>query len=367
MKVEGMMEYTALMYLPERAPMDLYTREARRGLSLYTKNVFIMEDCRDLMPEYLRFIRGLVDSPDIPLNVSRETVQQDRVIASMRKTLTKKWLSRFEELANDEREAWEKIWIEFGSAIKEGFHYDPPNKDRLAKIALWKSTHGDGWTTLAEYVERMPTGQDDIYVLIGKTLESLQDSPQLEMFKSKGVEVILLTDAVDEIIVRALDTFEEKKVVDAARGEVDLDEVIAEGEDGKDEEKEESSHDDMLPLCERLQTVLDGPIEEVRPSKRLTDSAVCLVTPENGITLQMEQMMRSMGQEVPQSKRHLELNPNHALIQKLSKLHAKDADDDRLTAFGEILYAQALLSEGGQLENPARYARQIADVLAKAL
>ncbi len=363
-KVEGAREYSALMYLPERAPADLYTRESRRGLSLYVKNVFIMEDCRELMPEHMRFIRGLVDSPDLPLNVSREMVQQDRVIASMRKVLTKKWLSHFTSMLEKDREPFEKIWTEFGAALKEGFHYDPKNKEKLAAISLWQSTAGTAWTTLAEYVERMKDGQDAIYVLAGKDLDTLREAPQLEVFTKKGVEVLLLSDHVDEFVLQSLTEFDGKSLVDISRGEVDLGDMDADAEAAEDNtEKQET----LAPLCTLLQAALDAQIESVRVSNRLTDSAACLVTPENAPSPQMERMMRSMGQDLPPIKRTLELNPDHDLIQKLLALHSEDAEDSRLGEFGELLYAQALLSEGGQLENPARFAKKMASVMARAI
>ena len=364
-KVEGMREYTALMYLPERAPADLYTREARRGLSLYVKNVFIMEDCRELMPEYLRFIRGLVDSPDLPLNVSREMVQQDRVIASMRKMLTKKWLGHLTTMLTEDREAFEKVWTEFGAALKEGYHYDPKNQDKLNAFTLWQSTGEGDWTTLAEYVERMKEGQEEIYVLLGKDLETLREAPQLEVFRKKGVEVLLLTDHVDEFVLQGLESFQEKKLVDISRGEVDLSGL--EGESAEEESDDTEKQESYAPLCGLLKSALEEQISSVRVSKRLTDSAACLVTPQDAPSPQMERMMRAMGQEMPPVKRTLELNPDHALIQKLQALHSENAEDERLGEFGELLYAQALLSEGGQLDNPARFAKKIASVMARAI
>ena len=364
-KVEGMREYTALMYLPERAPADLYTREARRGLSLYVKNVFIMEDCRELMPEYLRFIRGLVDSPDLPLNVSREMVQQDRVIASMRKMLTKKWLGHLNTMLNEDREAFEKVWTEFGAALKEGYHYDSKNQDKLNAFTLWQSTAEGDWTTLAEYVERMKEGQEEIYVLLGKDLETLREAPQLEVFRKKGIEVLLLTDHVDEFVLQGLESFQEKKLVDISRGEVDLSGL--EGESSEEEADDTEKQESYAPLCGLLKNALEEQISSVRVSKRLTDSAACLVTPQDAPSPQMERMMRAMGQEMPPVKRTLELNPDHALIQKLQALHLENSEDERLGEFGELLYAQALLSEGGQLENPARFAKKMASVMARAI
>ena len=317
------------------------------------------------MPEYLRFIRGLVDSSDIPLNVSREMVQQDRAITSIRKVLTKKWLKVFEDKLKNDREGYETFWMEFGPVIKEGYHYDPTNKDRLSSIALWRSTNGEGWTTLSEYVERMKEGQDEIYVLVGKSLETLREAPQLEVFAKKGVEVLLLTDHVDEFILGTLTEFDEKKTNDVARGQVDLSAV---GEaDEKDADAESKWMTKPWDLCELLKTTLEAQISEVRVSARLTDSAACLVSPEDALSPQMEQMMKAMGQEVPTSKRYLEVNPEHVLIQKLSALYSENQEDARIAEFGELLYAQALLSEGGQLENPARYAKRIAEVMARSL
>lgn len=367
LRVEGMMEYTALMYVPGQAPNDLYTREARRGLSLYAKNIFIMEDCRELMPEYLRFIRGLVDSPDLPLNVSREMVQQDRTITSMRKVLTKKWLKVFDDKLKNDREGFETFWMEFGPVLKEGYHYDTTNAERISSFALWRSTGQEGWTTLQEYVDRMKDGQEEIYVLVGKSLETLREAPQLEVFAKKGVEVLLLTDHVDEFVLSALTEFDGKKTNDVARGSVDLSAIGGAEEDTEKEAKDAVDEEALAPLCELLKTTLEAQISEVRISARLTDSAACLVSPEEALSPQMEQMMRAMGQEVPPSKRYLELNPEHALIQKLSALYSENQEDLRIAEFGELLYAQALLSEGGQLDNPSRYAKRIADVMAKSL
>ncbi len=372
-KVEGMQEYTALMYLPEKAPYDLFTRESRRGLQLYVKHVFIMDECRELMPEYLRFVQGLVDSPDLPLNVSRETVQHDRVIAAMRKTLTKKWLTRFQELLDGERERYETLWGEFGQAIKEGFHYEPKNKEKLEKLLLLRSTHGNGWTTLAEYVERAPEGQDRVYYLAGDKLETLRESPQLEVFASKGVEVLLFSDPIDEIMVEHLPEFDGKALQSVSRGEVDLSSVGKKSDDDGDSKAEDKTKDiaeerpELEALLAALGRELAEEVGEVRLSSRLTGSAACLVTPEGAMSPQIERMMAAMGQAAPPTKRLLELNPDHTLIQKLAAVHSDDPDDDRVAEYGRMLYDQALLSEGGQPTNPARFARHIAEVMAAAL
>ena len=371
-KVEGMQEYTALMYLPEKAPFDLFTRESRRGLQLYVKNVFIMDECRELMPEYLRFVRGLVDSPDLPLNVSREMVQQDRVISAMRKTLTRKWLGHFKDMLAADRERYEKMWAEFGQALKEGFHYEPKNKDRLEKLLLFRSTHGEGWTTLGEYLERAPEGQDKIYYLTGDKLETLRESPQLEIFADKGVEVLLFVDPIDEIMVENLAEYDGKALQSVARGEVDLDGVEKDEQDTADEAKDDADeskdeHPELAPLLAALSRELADDVAEVRVSSRLTGSAACLVTPEGAASPQIERMMQAMGQAMPTTKRLLEVNPEHALIGALSAIHTADPDDGRVAQYGRMLHDQALLSEGGQPKNPARFAKSLADVMAAAL
>ena len=283
----------------------------------------------------------------------------------MRKVLTKKWLKQFGDTLKNDREGYESFWVEFGPVLKEGYHYDTANQEKLSNIALWRSTNGEGWTTLSEYVSRMKPGQEEIYVLLGKSLETLREAPQLEVFAKKGVEVLLLVDHVDEFVLGALQSYDDKKVTDVARGKVDLSAVIAEGEEESAEEKVDE--ESLAPLCELLQKALESQIAEVRVSARLTDSAACLVSPEDSLSPQMEQMMRAMGQEVPDTKRFLEVNPEHVLIQKLSALAESGANEARVTEFGELLYAQALLSEGGQLENPARFAKKMATVMAQSL
>ena len=317
------------------------------------------------MPEYLRFIRGLVDSPDLPLNVSREMVQQDRLISAMRKVLTKKWLSHLESKLKSEREDYETLWNEYGQALKEGFHYDAAQKKRLSKLLLCKSTRGDAWTTLAEYIERAGEEQTEIYYLVGDNLARLRESPALESLQDKGVEVLLFAEPVDEIMLSALDEFEGKALRDAARGDIDLD---AKKSDDDAEDKDDKKADDTLKsLVDTLTSALGETVESVKISTRLKASAACLVTPDGGLSPQMERMMKAMGQDVPGQKRTLEVNPDHPLVQKLNALAEANAEDERITEFGEMLYEQALLSEGGQLENPAKFARRVADVMAKVL
>lgn len=372
--VEGMREYSVLVYLPASAPMDLYTREHRRGLQLYARRVFIMEECRELMPEYLRFARGLVDSPDLPLNLSRETVQQDRLIAAIRKRLTRRILGDLKDRLDGDREAYEGFWEPFGPVLKEGFHYEPNQSARLQELLLFRSTAGESWTSLAEYLERMPEGQEGIYYLSGDDLDLLRTSPQLEAFRKHGVEVLLMNDPVDELVVSQLGELEGHSLLSAARGDLDLTGVAskAAGEDGEGEGDDAEAGDEaapsdesLAPLLEVLQAKLDEDIEAVRVSKRLTDSAVCLVAADGGLTPQLEQMMRQMGQEIPPQKRIMEINAKHPLTQKLLEIHEANAEDERLVDYAEMLLDQALLAEGAPLKNPARFAQRVAEVMSR--
>lgn len=379
--IEGVHEYTALMYVPGRAPIDLYAREHRRGLQLYAKRVFIMEECRELMPEHLRFVRGLVDSPDLPLNISREMVQQDRLIAAFRRQLSRRVLDALKGRMERERAEYEAFWVHFGAVLKEGFHYEPAHADTLRALLLYRSTAGDGWTTLAEYIGRMPEGQSDIYYLAGDSVDRLRHAPQIEALRARGIEVLLLTDAVDEIVAVQIGEVDGKRLKDVARGEVDVSGIaaraggVADGGDesaavetpGDAERGQGPAPENLRPVLDHLQSLLADDIETVRVSKRLTDSAVCLVSPEGGMTPQIEQMMRAMGQEVPRQKRVLEVNPKHALIHRLYAIHQVNPTDPRLRDFAEMLLDQALLAEGAPVHNPARFAQRVADLMAKAM
>ncbi|MCB0217616.1 MAG: molecular chaperone HtpG [Chloroflexi bacterium] len=370
--VEGMREYTALLYLPSGAPLDLYTREHRRGLQLYARRVFIMEECRDLMPEYLRFVRGLVDSPDIPLNISREMVQQDRLIASIRKQLTRRVLAALKDRLAGEREAYEAWWSEFGPVLKEGFHYEPVQAPRLQELLLFRSTAQEGWTSLAEYIARMPEAQQAIYYVTGESLELLRDSPQLEAFRARDVEVLLLPDPVDELMVAQLGEVEGKALRSAARGDVDPSELPGGADAAQrvltpEADGGAATPDELGPLLGRLQQVLDETIESVRVSHRLTDSAVCLVAPEGSLSPQLEQMMRAMGQALPEQKRILEVNAGHPLLQRMYARYSVNPEDPQLRDYAEMLLDQALLAEGAPLKNPARFARRVAEVMAKGM
>ncbi len=359
--VEGAQEWTGLLFFPEKAPFDLYSREPRRGLQLYIKRVFIAEDVKELVPEHFRFIKGLVDSADLPLNVSRETVQHDRLVPLIRKRVGNKLLAHCKELLEKDRPRYEKLWEEFGMCIKEGFHYEPAQKDKLAEVVLVKTTTHSGWSTLNEVAERKKEGQTALYYLTGDKVEVLQGAPQLEVFKKKGVEVLLLPEAVDEIMVGALNKFADLELKSAARGELD---GLPETET-KEEKAEKNSN--FAPLTARLLTILADQVAQVRMSDRLTDSAVCLVADQDGMSSQLERMLQAMGQPVPQQKRILELNPDHGLIQALRDLADRDSSDERLAEYAEMLMDQALLAEGAPLKNPARFAQRVASAMAAAV
>ncbi|MFZ4577129.1 MAG: molecular chaperone HtpG [Myxococcota bacterium] len=360
--VEGTQEYTALLYIPSKAPFDLYSREQRRGLQLYIKRVFISEEVKELIPEYLRFVKGLVDSSDLPLNMSREVIQQDRLVAVIRKHLTNKVISYLKDLQAKDRPRYETLWTEFGPALKEGFHYDPTVKDKLADLVLVASTHGPGLFTLKEVAERAKEGQKALYYLTGDNREILGQAPQLEVFRKRGVEVILLGDPIDEIMVGTLDKFADKPLKSAARGELD-DLPEAQGDDAKPQEEA----GDLTLLTTKLKDLLKDDVSDVRVSNRLTDSAVCLVSDEQALSPHLARLMQSMGQSVPAQKRLMEINATHPAIRGLQDLAGREGSEEKLKDYAEMLLDQALLAEGAPLKNPAQFARRVADAMAAAV
>jgi molecular chaperone HtpG len=357
MRAEGTFEYEALLFLPSRAPHDLFQRDARRGLQLYVKRVFIMDDSKELIPDYLRFVKGVVDAADLSLNISREILQQDRHIQMIRRRLVKKVLSTIKDLLNNNPEKYATFWREFGKALKEGLLNDPDNQKAILDVATFASTAGSDPTTLADYVSRMKEGQEEIYYLTGDSRSQVENSPHMEAFQAQGYEVLILTDPVDEIWVETVPEYDGKKLQSVARGAVDL---------PKDEEEPEPEGD-FGPLLAFLKEKLDERVKEVRLSHRLTTSAACLVSDANDITPTLEKMYRAMGQEGPRVKRILELNPNHPLVGGLRAAHERQADDPALPDTAELLYGTALLAEGGDLDDPARFAKLLADRLARTV
>jgi molecular chaperone HtpG len=357
MKAEGTFEYEALLFLPSRAPHDLFQRETRRGLQLYVKRVFIMDDSKELIPDYLRFVKGVVDAADLSLNISREILQQDRHIQMIRRRLVKKVLSTVKDLLNNNPEKYATFWREFGKALKEGLLNDADNQKAILDVSTFASTAGAEPTTLAAYIERMKEGQEEIYYLTGDSRTQVENSPHMEAFQAQGYEVLVLTDPVDEIWVEAVPDYDGKKLQSIARGNVDL---------PKDAEEPEPEGD-FAPLLTFLKDNLEEQVKDVRLSHRLTTSAACLVSDADDITPALEKMYRAMGQEGPRVKRILELNPNHPLVGGLRTALEANAEDAALPETAELLYGTALLAEGGDLEDPARFAKLLADRLAKTV
>lgn len=363
MKAEGTFEYQALLFIPSHAPFDLFDRDAKIGVHLYVKRVFIMGDCDQLMPEYLRFIKGVVDAQDLSLNVSREILQQDRQIKAIRRRLTKKVLSTIKELQSGRPEDYRTFWTQFGRVVKEGLLSDVDNRDTLLQISSFVSTHSEEEpTTLAQYVERMKDGQDKIFYATGESRQQILSSPHLEAFKAKGYEVLLLTDPVDEVWVGMVSDFDGKPLQSVAKGEVDL----ASDEETSEAEREEREKD-FADLLTWLTETLSEHVKEVRLSTRLTESPACLITDAFGMTPALARIYRASGQEVPVGKRILELNPSHPLITGLRQAHQDRPDDAPVAETAELLYGTALLAEGGALDDPARFAGLLANRLTRTL
>jgi molecular chaperone HtpG len=365
MKAEGTFEYQALLFIPSHAPFDLYEPGADIGVQLYVKRVFIMGDCDELMPRYLRFVKGVVDAQDLSLNVSREILQQDRQINAIRRRLTKKVLSTIKELQSERPDEYRTFWGQFGKVLKEGLMRDIDNQETLLQVSSFASTHSDDeLTTLTEYVERMKDGQQQIFYATGESRQQILNSPHLEAFKAKGYEVLLLTDAVDEIWLGTVTEFDGKPLQSVAKGEVDLD---TEEEKTAHEAERKEREKDFADLLSWLKETLSEHVKEVRLSTRLTESPACLITDAFGITPTLARMYRASGQDVPVEKRTLELNPDHPLVTGLQQAHKDRADDPSVAETAELLYGTALLAEGGTPEDPARFAELLADRLARTV
>jgi molecular chaperone HtpG len=360
-QAEGNFEYQALLFIPAQAPLDLFMRERRRGIQLYVKRVFVMDDCAELMPEYLRFVKGVVDAADLSLNVSREILQRDRQIQLMRRRLVKKVLSTVKSMMSDKPDAYATFWRELGRAVKEGLLDDVDNRDAILDIASFESTHdAQQPTTLAQYVERMPEGQQDIYYMTGESRSMIESSPHLEAFLAKGYEVLVLTDPIDEMWVDAVSGYGGKNFQSIAKGQVDL-----ETEEEKSAAEERGK--EYADLLAWLTTVLADHVKQVRLSSRLTTSPACVVGDTHDLSPTLEKMYRAMGQELPRIKRILELNPTHPLVTGLHSAFADNADRDALTETAELIYGLALLAEGGELADPTRFIRLVTDRLQRTL
>ena len=362
-RVEGRSEYTQLLYVPAHAPFDLWDRSKRGGIKLYVKRVFIMDDAEQLMPAYLRFIKGVIDSNDLPLNVSREILQESRDVKVIREGSTKRVLGMLEELANaDEQEKKDKyttFWTEFGQVLKEGIGEDAANKDRIAKLLRFASSNNDSseqTVSLGDYIGRMKEGQDKIYYVTGESYLAAKNSPHLEIFRKKGVEVLLMTDRVDEWMLSFLSEFEGKELVSVAKGGLDLGALEDEAEKKQHEETESSYKE----LVDHMKSALGDKAKDVRVTFRLTDSPACLVADENELSGNLLRMLKAAGQSAPESKPILEINPDHPLVQRLKY---EDASGERFGDWSHILFDQALLAEGGNLTDPAAFVKRLNDML----
>jgi molecular chaperone HtpG len=353
-QVEGTNSYTSLLFIPQHAPFDLYDRERKQGIKLYVKRVFIMDETEHLMPNYLRFVRGIVDSDDLPLNVSREILQHNRVIDKIRSASVKKLLGLLDSMAKDKPEQYAEFWQQFGRVMKEGPIEDFANREQIAGLLRFSSTHADSEVqdvSLADYIARMKDGQEKIYFITAETFAAAKNSPHLEVFRRKGIEVLLLSDRVDEWLVEHLREFDGKSLQSVAKGDLDLGEI----EDEADKKAQQEAEDDFKGVIEMVKESLSDKAKDVRITHRLTDSPSCLVLDQNDMGMQMQQILKAAGQDVPASKPILELNPGHPLVARLKDL----GDQDRLKDWANILFDQAMLAEGGQLDDPAAYVKRI--------
>lgn len=365
LQAEGTFEYQALLFLPSQAPMDLFLRERKRGVQLYVKRVFIMDDCESLVPEYLRFVKGVVDAQDLSLNVSREILQQDRQIQLIRRRLVKKVLSTVKSMMTADAEKYATFWREFGRAVKEGLLDDFENREAILEISSFASTHdAEKPTSLRDYIERMKDGQEHVYFMTGESRSAIENSPHMEAFRAKGYEVLVLTDPIDEMWVDAVPGFDGKQFKSIAKGQVDLES----DEDKKATEvAREQQNKDFEGLLSWMGTALGEDVKEVRLSSRLTTSPACIVGDTHDLSPTLEKMYRAMGQELPPIKRILELNPEHGLVTGLREAHTSRPEDAGLAETAELLYGMALLAEGGELGDPARFIKLLASRLEKTL
>ena len=363
-KVEGRQEYTQLLYIPSHAPLDLFDKEHRHGIKLYVQRVFIMDDAEQLMPNYLRFVRGVIDSNNLPLNVSREILQESKDIDSIRSGSVKKILGLLAELTKSEqdsdKEKYKIFWKEFGQVLKEGVGEDYANREQIAKLLRFVSTYTDSdeqIVSLSDYVGRMKDGQEKIYFITADSLKSARSSPHLEVFQKKGIEVILLFDRVDEWLASNLSEFEGKSLQSIAKGNLDLGNL--EGEEEKKEQEEEAN--DYKELTDKIKNVLSEQVKDVRITLRLTESPACLVADSHDMGGNLERLLKSAGQKINHSKPILEINPHHPMVQKLKY------EESRFNDWSHVLFDQALLAEGGQLEDPASFVKRINELLLQAV
>ena len=361
-RVEGTQEYTTLFYLPKRAPFDMFERDQKKGIKLYVKRVFIMDDADQLMPNYLRFIKGVVDSDDLPLNISREILQKNKHIDTIRGASIKKILAHLEKMAKNKAEDYASFWTEFGRVLKEGPAEDAANKEKIAKLFRYASTNNDSDiedVSLDDYISRMKEGQDKLYYITGDSYAAVKNSPHLELFKKKGIEVILMHDRVDEWMMSYLNEYDGKSFVNIAKGELDLGDL----EDKEDKEKAEKAAKDYENLLKQMTESLGDKVKEVRVSTRLTDSPSCLVVEQQDMAVSMQKILKQAGHEIPNIEPILEINVEHPLVKRLSD----EQDDAKFSDWSHLLFDQAMLSEGGQLEDPVSFVTRINELLLETM
>lgn len=358
-RIEGASLFHGLLFIPSQPPFDLFDRNRKNGVRLYVKRVLIMENCEELLPEWLRFVRGVIDSDDLPLNVSRELLQDSKLTRTIRKQVVRKVLDLLDDLATNHTEDYTKFWGHFGRVLKEGLHFEPEFADRIAKLVRFESSKVEGTTSLADYVSRMPEDQKAIYYAMGPNRRTVESSPHLERISGRGLEVLYMTDSIDQWALHGLKEFEGKQLVSAMSAELDLD---------TDEEKKQAEErtEALKPLTDRFQEVLGGKVSEVRVSERLDASPVCLVVPEGGIHAHIERMLRASDYDMPQQKRILEINPKHPIVANLERLNGAEAGTGDIGDWIEMLYDQALISEGSPIEDPARFATRLTRLLQQA-
>lgn len=363
-KAEGVMEYSSLLFIPSKSPFDLFSMERKHGVKLYVKRVFIMDNCKELLPEYLRFARGVIDSEDLPLNVSREMLQSNPVIEKIKKTVVGKILGKLKEMAESEPEVYKEFWKEFGPVLKEGLHVDYENKEKLTELVRFQSSNGsskDDMTSLKQYVERMRTDQKEIYYISGETRDIVAKSPHLEVFKAKSIEVLYLVDPIDEWVIGSLTEYDSKKLKSVMQGDLDLGEL-----DKEEKSAMKKSESKFKKLSERIKNVLTDAVKDVKVTTRLKDSPACLVSESDAMGSHMEKLMKAMGQAVPESKRILEINAEHPILVNMHNRYSADPKSAELEEWIHLLYEQALIAEGQMVPDPLAYSQRVNSLLVKA-
>ena len=353
LKFEGTTEYDALLYIPSKAPFDLFTPERHHGIRLYSKRVFIMDDCKELMPEYFRFVKGVVDASDLNLNVSREILQQDRLVLNIRKNLVKKL---FALLGKMDAEKYDPFYDEFGAVLKEGIYTDPASKDKIVPLVRYKTTKSENkWVSLDEYVKNMKADQKEIFFITGDKLASLLNSPHLEKLKDKDFEVLLMTDPVDEWVMQSLTEYDGKPLKSAEKGDLEIDTV------------DDSKKEDFNALFSFIKGQLEKDVKEVKPSSRLKDSVSCLSGDAGDMSAYMEKLLKASGQQAPETKRVLELNMDHPVVEKIKQIFENDRDNSELKDYSQLLFDMAVVGEGGKLDNPTHFSKMVGALMAKAM